>query len=117
MRNIFSRGYFLSTIAEADSKTLLQRSLTIVKRFGVLCHYLKNLCQQHFKPRFGVMVDNFVQIVNSRRLVTHDKLLSRGNLNNELIALSKASAFQSSITLDIKAALKDNVEIEQQVNE
>jgi len=47
-----------------------------MKEFGVLGHFLKSMCQQHFKPRFGVMIDNFVQIFNSRRLVSADGLLS-----------------------------------------
>lgn len=94
---------------KTSEDSLLQRSLTIVKRFGVLCHYLKNLCQQHFKPRFGVMVDNFIQIVNSRRLVTHDKLLSRVDLSQVLIEVAKASATNHpSIEQDIDAAAKDN---------
>jgi hypothetical protein len=108
--NIFSVGYISKTIdMSTNEQSLLQNALAIVKRFGVLCHYLKNMCQQHFKPRFGVMIDNFIQIVNSRRLVTHDKLLSRVDISQVLNEVAKASAFtQPSIKQDIEAATKDN---------
>ena len=81
--NIFSVEYIAKTIdMKTNENSLLQHALAIVKRFGVLCHYLKNMCQQHFKHRFGVMIDNFIRIENSRRLVTDVKLLSRIEVSN-----------------------------------
>ena len=90
LENIFTKKFIESTIdLKTNEDEFLSRAMAIAKRFGVLSHFLKNLCQQHCKPTFGVMIDNFIRIDNSRRLVTDDvKLLTREEVKGILVTIT-----------------------------
>ena len=76
--SIFSADLVHSFLADKteDGQNAQRLALSMLKEFAVLGHYLRSMCQQHFKPRFGVMIDNFIQIINSRRIVSDATLLS-----------------------------------------
>ena len=95
---------FLSETSECGEDAQ-RHALIILKEFAVLGHFLKCMCQQHFKPRFGVMIDNFVQIYNSRRLVSDDTLLSKNDVHLEITQkILQNSATAKSLIDDIKVA-------------
>lgn len=118
LHNIFSKEFVQSFFNDnTETAQLLRRKgLKIMQEFGTLAHHLKSMCQQHFKPTFGVMIDHFVQLKNSRRMVTHKRLKSRKEVEKALEALSEKGP-STLLALGINAAISDNADIESHVSD
>ena len=116
--NIFSKQFvqqFFYDNTDA-AEHLRRKGLKLMQDFGTLAHHLKSMCQQHFKPTFGVMIDNFVQLKNSRRMVTHARLKFRVEVQQELMELA-AEGPTTLLAAGINAAISDNADIESHVSD
>lgn len=116
--NIFSKQFVQSFFYDDTEAAnhLRRKGLKLMQDFGTLAHHLKSMCQQHFKPTFGVMIDHFVQIKNSRRMVTHARLKFRVEVEQALITLA-AKGPATLLAAGINAAISDNADIDSHVSD
>ena len=96
-----------------DQNNVKMRSvLPIFKEFALMGHFLKQMCQQHFQPRFGATVDNFLQIKNSRRVIPLGRVIERSAKDKVLWKLVQSNK-GTNLEVTISAAILDNSNIDQ----
>jgi len=77
LENVFSRAKVQELLGDAIKNLTMRQAASIFKEFALMSHFLKQLCQQHFQPRFGATVDKFLQLTNSRRTIPQNRVLDR----------------------------------------
>lgn len=108
--NVFTDALLKSTIysdQNANQDMFKEMALDVFKSYTVLGFLLQSMCQQHFKPRCGVVIDNFIQYKNCRRLVEGNPFLTRANLD-ELIKKLPSNNGKSVMEVAIDAATEEN---------
>ena len=100
-----------SSSDDEQNQTYVLQALETFKFFGILGYKLKNMCRQHFAPRAGVVVDNFIQYENCRRLVEDCGLLTREEVAALMETMTKDNP-QSPLSLAFNSALEENQQID-----
>jgi hypothetical protein len=116
--NIFSDTLFNSTVGRQDSDVLIRNLTKTFKQVAIIAHCTKALCQQHFKLRFGAIMDNFLALHSCRRLVefTDDfQIPKRQSLFDALAKLAKNDQDVSNFLLQagLEAAIAENDSIDE----
>ncbi len=88
-------------------------SMKTFKFFALMGHFAKTMCQQHFKVRFGAIVDSFLPLTSSRRLLSLSED-SRVPQRSEMWMLltKEMNGNDEAYTDGILAATKENEQID-----